>query len=280
MGNTPSTYITQYGGLMIAFEKSYYYPGEVVKGNIYLQLSSDFPAQGVQLNIQTVEHTQFYVTEYYYVSTYRNGHHRRERRSRRVLRQGNAILFATACPIFHCNDGILRGGQYVFPFSFVLPNNLPGSFEYYDSSTSAYVKYEITSTILSLNRGNDLVRSAILVVRQPSQHFQYPTKLSDTRNITTWCCINKGTATLNISYPKNHYTKDETMEVSTELVNSRCKLNAKCIKIQLWQRITLRESYGRTTYLNRLVSEVRNDSLFVNNINLGQRARLRCNVES
>jgi len=95
-----------------------------------------------------------------------------------------------------------------------------------------------------------------LIVRQSPQNFEYPTKLSDTKNISTWCFFSKGTATLNVSYLKNHFSPDESMQVVCELNNTRCTIDASSISLQLFQAITLRAG-AETKYLNRKIAETR-----------------------
>jgi hypothetical protein len=161
------------------------------------------------------------------------------------------------------NNNVFGMGQYAYPFFFVLPPNLPGSFEFYDFETRCCVKYIVTAKALSwLENIRDISHKNLLIVRQPLKFFQYPTNLSDTKNITTWCCFSQGTATINVSYPKNFFCQNEAVQVLCELNNTRCKLNASCIKLQLIQQITLRFQYG-ARYFSRIVAQCRDEAQYV-----------------
>jgi len=152
---------------------------------------------------------------------------------------------------------MVYSGQYVYPFSFMLPAHLPGSFEYYDQDNTAYIKYILEARALSSASVNHIKNEILLIVRQSPQYFQYPTKLSDTKDISTWCCMSKGSSTLNISYEKNYYCPEEKVNVICELDNTRCTLKANCIKLALIQTITLQDKKNRTKYLSRKLAESR-----------------------
>jgi len=152
---------------------------------------------------------------------------------------------------------MIYAGQYVYPFSFMLPGHLPGSFEYYDYENTAYIKYILEAKALSSTGSNHIKNEILLIVRQSPQFFQYPTKLSDTKNISTWCCFSKGSSTLNISYEKNYYCPEEKVNVICELDNTRCTLNGNAIRLALMQTITLHDKKNRTKYLTRKVAESR-----------------------
>jgi hypothetical protein len=158
---------------------------------------------------------------------------------------------------------MVYSGQYVYPFSFMLPPNLPGSFEYYDTENTAYIKYILEAKVISSNSNEHIKNEILVIVRQPPQFFQYPTRLTDTKNISTWCCLGKGTSTLNISYEKNYYCPDEKVNVICELDNTRCQLDATCIKLGLIQTITIRDKKNRTKFLSRKVAENRYERRYV-----------------
>jgi hypothetical protein len=75
-------------------------------------------------------------------------------------------------------------------------------------------------------------------------------------------------STLNVTYggqdvAKNFFSPGETVDMVCELNNSRCQLNATCIKIQLFQRITLKDKFGRTKFLTRLINERRDQGIYL-----------------
>jgi len=161
------------------------------------------------------------------------------------------------------HNNFLGFGQYAYPFSFVLPHCMPGSFEYYDDDVSAFIEYKVKARAISwVSKSHDLCNSNLLIVRQTPKEFQYPTNLSDTTHISTWCFFSNGASTLNISYPKNSFSPDESVQVVCNLNNTNCKLDAKCIKLQLFQQMTLKVRGALTKFLTRCISESRFDGTY------------------
>lgn len=272
MGNTNQ----RIGGVVINFDRAYYYPGDLVTGSVYLDIREAFETRGLELEVKITESVQWLETEYRQeikreydenIKDYKDVTHSVPVQ---VEKGDSKILFQNSCIISTLLNNIFGFGQYAYPFQFTLPEHLPGSFEYYDNEVSANIKYEVIARTLSWQgRLNELESTGILVVRQSPQNFQYPTNLSDTKAITTWCFFSQGSSTLNISYPKNNFVQDEIVQVICQLNNTRCKLNASCIKLQLFQRITLRTEqtfFGSRShkFLSRCLAESRFEGNYVN----------------
>lgn len=172
-------------------------------------------------------------------------------------------LFKNTVIVSKIEDNFLSGGQYAYPFTFALPNHLPGSFEFYDEDKSAYIKYFVTARVVS-NYGTDhnLNAEALLIVRQQGENFSYPTRLSNTSNIRSWCFFQKGTSTLNLSYPKNSFCPGEQVIVDCEVVNTHCEVAATSVTLELYQQITLRAD-NESKYINRCIARIANNSVVV-----------------
>jgi hypothetical protein len=253
MGSNSSKVVE--GGILIELEKPYYYPGEMIVGKLYLNFHQNYNSHGIELGLEVEEFGSFKVMK-----------QRRENKRSRFyskVRYGKRILFKSSQIIISFQNAMVYSGQYVYPFSFMLPPNLPGSFEYYDVENTAYIKYILEAKVISSNSKEHIKNEILVIVRQPPQFFQYPTRLTDTKNISTWCCLGKGTSTLNISYEKNYYCPDEKVNVICELDNTRCQLDATCIKLGLVQTITIRDKKNRTKFLSRKVAENRYESRYV-----------------
>jgi hypothetical protein len=177
----------------------------------------------------------------------------------RVLEGNNStsiILYQNSWIIAKFNENVILTGQYAYPFDFILPTNLPGSFEYYDENNTAYIKYILTVKLISLEiKEKDVSSSALLIVRQSSRSLEYPTQLSNVKNIRNWCCINQGFSTLNIAYPKNHYHPEESVKIICTVDNTRCRVDTNIIKLQLIQNISMKDSRNNHKFLCRKVGE-------------------------
>jgi hypothetical protein len=262
------------GGMVINFDRPFYYPGELVTGSIYLNIKEAFETRGLELEVKISESVKWFETEHKTekvkeLDPVTNQEREVFKTHAITVEKGDyKILFQNSCVIGTMLNNVFGFGQYVYPFQFTLPQHLPGSFEYYDEEASASIKYQVKARALSWQgKNNELESRGILVVRQSPQNFQYPPNLSDTKALTTWCFFSKGSATLNVSYPKNEFVQDETVQVLCQLDNTRSQLNATCIKLQLFQRMTLRSElqmggHGQK-FLTRCLAENRFGGYYV-----------------
>lgn len=252
-----------FGGLLIDFDKPFYYPGDVVRGNIYLHMINPFETKGIELSVKTIEMSLVYDTVSKTVKTtewseaLQKDVEIEKIEYERVEKKEKKTIYKLSSMMAVMNNNMLAMGQFAYPFYFALPANLPGSFEFYDTDCRAYVKYLVGAKLIPWNNHEkEISHKSILIVRQNPQFFQYPSQLSDTKNITTWCFFDKGTATLNISYPKNHFCFDELVQAICHLNNSRCKLNATSINMQLFQHLTIKgQKHHINRYFSRIVAE-------------------------
>jgi len=249
MGSSSSH--NKYHGGVVHFEQPFYYPGNYVQGTIFLNVIDIFNTKGVELDIKCVEGVRAleeHQRQVEHQGQFRTVTENREFKDKQVLFQIKNFL-----PNFQNNISI---GQYAYPFSFVIPAHLPGSFEYYTDKISAYIKYQVKVKILPYSDLEKVFKfSTILIVRQTASTFNYPPNLTDTKRITTWCFFDKGTATLNASYQKNYFAKDEVVQMQCNLDNTRCTLDSTAIRLQLFQKITLRIKGTSVKYFTRLVAE-------------------------
>ena len=277
MGSNSSKVIE--GGILIELEKPYYYPGEMVLGKMYLNFHQNFKSHGIELTLEVEEYASFREQKRRRNNNPNHNHNHNHNHDNKLqnqplvpnqnttfyskLRYGKRVLFKSSQIIITFNNNFISSGQYVYPFSFMLPPNLPGSFEYYDLENAAYIKYLLEVKALSSHSSNHIKNEMLIIVRQSPQFFQYPTRLSDTKNITTWCCFGKGSSTLNISYEKNYYCPEEKVNVICELDNTRCQLKATCIKLALMQTIVIKDKKNRSKFLTRKLAESRYDGHYV-----------------
>jgi len=247
MGNSNSN---KHHGGVIQFDQPFYYPGNLVTGTIFLNVIDIFNTRGVELSIKCIESVK--AIEDHFVEVVENGVRRNVREDREFKDKNTLFQNKNFLPNF---NNIINIGQYAYPFSFIIPAHLPGSFEYYTDRISAFIKYQVKVKILPINDEKPFKFSTILVVRQTPSMFNYQQNLTDTRQITTWCFFNKGTATLNVSYQKNNFALDEIIQMQCNLNNTRCQLDSTAIMLQLFQKITLKIKGTTNKYFTRMIAE-------------------------
>ena len=261
MGSSSSKKI---GGMIISFDKPYYYTGDEVNGYLNLNLFDKAPLSKIEIDLSVIEYNKFLDKEGDFNPHNHMKHLSRDFRHHHskngVVREGRKTLLKN---YGYINTNNLSKGQYVFPFYFSIPMNLPGSFEYYDKDNVAYIMYVITARMVIPNYPeNDLIHDTILMVRQSPQYFEYPNILTTTKNLTS-ICFDKGTTTFQISYAKHFFSPDEVLQVICDIDNTNCSLNARSIKLELFQRIYVKDNQMHSAFITRKLAEQRYDGFYV-----------------
>ena len=140
-------------GILIELDKPYYFPGELIFGKIYLNLFQNHYSSGINLTIQGeefVSYSEMKIKKGNNQHNSNNNHNNKNTSSNNQKyvkkREGKTIIYRCSELIIPFHDSIIQAGQYIFPFSFILPSHLPGSFEYYDNDNFAYIKYIIQAS--------------------------------------------------------------------------------------------------------------------------------------
>lgn len=234
---------TNEGGFIINLDKPYYYPGEMVHGKIYSNFNKNFETSRVELEIKGEEYTSFFEKKKSKKNT---------KESYMKKRVGVTLLYSNTQELFKPSNNQLSHGHFIYPFTFMLPLNLRGSFEYYDKDYTAYIKYILEVRALAMD-SHKIKNTILLIVRQPPQIFQYPCKMSDTKDIKICCCIGKGKNTVSVRFEKNYYCIEDKVNVICEFDSTKCKVGVNCITLTLFQKITIKDKKDREkTIIRRL----------------------------
>ena len=110
MGNIDSRAKFEGGYLFVKTDKPFYYPNNIVYGKIYIRAEAPLQPKDIEIQVKGKEETDM---KYY---TFTKDH----------------IKFKATCFSFPLNYGPLNPGDYIIPFEFKLPDNIPASmlFEY------------------------------------------------------------------------------------------------------------------------------------------------------
>jgi len=116
--------------------------------------------------------------------------------------------------------GSLPPGQYQFPFSFQLPDNIPGSFDLTQSGYSARVRYSLAA-ILVTNARNNLKHKTDLIVSQRPELTNYNLPASSTQKVCM-LCIPKGQCSMECNFQSDTYKPGDRAFVFCQTDNTRC----------------------------------------------------------
>lgn len=245
MGVTNSS--SHKGGFLIDLDKPYYYPGEIVYGKIYSCFQEPFDCVAVEIEISGEEFVSF--EEKKHKKSNLKETYMKKRYGRRTLHKSSQILFRPY-------NNLINQGHYIYPFSFILPLNLPGSFEYYSKDYSAYVRYTLELKAIPFQKEVEPIKDQmVVVIRQPPTHFQYLSKVSDSKPIETCCCIGKGVSTVSLQIERNYCCLDEEVNLTCEFDNSQCRAQGKRLDLALFQIISVKDKKDRKRVLIRKLNE-------------------------
>ena len=181
-------------------------------------------------------------------------HGEREEEYHETVHYRNHEQYISSKSILH--QGPLAAGNHVLPFSFVLPPNLPSSFE----GQHGHVRYYIETK---------LDRSGFFTFDKRKKQFITINSICDLNNVQGvnnpqtnsnskefgFCCCTSGPLSATVRIPRFGYTPGEIMPISAEIENlSDKRMNAS--KARLHQDVTFRATNGikNTT---RILQEVR-----------------------
>ena len=231
-----------------------YYGGQIIQGQVQVS-NSEFMSNIKSVNIKLIGFGEVSWTE-------------RERRTRRrtssdgdreeeyyetVNYRNHEQYLSNKFPL---HQGPLAAGNHVFPFSFVLPPNLPSSFE----GQHGHIRYYIEAK---------LDRSGFFTFDKRKKQFITINSICDLNNIPGVnnsqtnsnskefgiCCCTSGPLSATVRIPRFGYTPGEVIPISSEIENlSDKRMNAT--KARLYQDVTFRATNGIKS-TTRILQEVR-----------------------
>jgi hypothetical protein len=136
--------------------------------------------------------------------------------------------------------GTLIPGQYIVPFSFMIPSALPSSFYQEGHRYLANINYHIEAILqpFMLNEPR-LKYKQNFIVRQPLTNVGNGHGQTITTQLSA-CCSSKGSNVLKVNFEKNYYAPGETAQVIMQLDNTQSQIANSRIAFTLNQKLTLR----------------------------------------
>jgi len=218
---------SQYGEVYLQTDKTAYQAGDTVTGTIYINLISNYPGNQLFLKLKGKEVVHD-VTK----------------------KRGKDYKMTVKC--FGCDSTIketvlvhsweiLSPGQFSFPFSFLLPHDLPASFYQQGRDYFAYIQYKLEAFIQPHNNSNPKLK-----YKQPLTLHEIATPKPDElskevrQKLEVCCNPEKGFATLKVSFEKNCYYPGDTARAIIEFDATDAKLTTTKIVLALKQKVILK----------------------------------------
>jgi len=217
------------GGIHVQLEKGIYKGGEQVTGTVFLQLQEPSPSGAIVLGFQGTEYTRW--------KERRTRGTGKNRRTYYVTRSAKAVLCNYRFTLYQFPGEVPSQGITI-PFSFVLPQNLPGSFNLSYFNTHAEISYSVGAEFTNIEQ-KGISNFSRLKLYQEIQSLGQAESVSKSAKLLTWCCLNKGTCSIRADYPQSSYTPAETAAVNVTLDNSESKIAVNSISMKLFKTIRL-----------------------------------------
>jgi hypothetical protein len=112
------------GQLGVYTDKPYYVSGELITGRVMANVLQPISCRSVCVQVLGYEKSEWHELRH------ESRQHGNQRYTRKVLYRfrGKRNFFNVTIRVNNLNNGILNPGQYIFPFQYQLPDQLPGSF--------------------------------------------------------------------------------------------------------------------------------------------------------
>lgn len=273
MGKTFST-ANDYGNISIQLEHSKYTAGDQVNGWIYVSLMRNFPSNVLYLiitgkekvrlvtvdattaqannmhnhnanlnhnNINNPANNPSYSQPFTNTNTNMNSNtsqHIGPGQSKHIHTDKNEF-FAHTFPLFSMAGNFFPFGQYSFPFSFKLPDNLPGTFvdEWNEHGEKCFAKttYKLWAGLKEEKGKLAVFSKQYFSVDQRFEHSTGAQLKSYQKELKGYCYKSLGELKMNCRFEKDKFFAGELALMHFEVDNSHSKSNIKKIKCQLIQ---------------------------------------------
>ena len=210
-------------------DRTHYVAGDTVEGCVYVNAKATksyknlvLRLRGIHCDIVGDEHVEWY--EHYGNNTtamYEND-------------------FQNYDSVFTLADfnGQLNQGQYSFPFAFIIPHGLSGSFHESDEN---FIRYSLMAVINHPTEvKNAQIFTLFLNVQEPiRQKFGIMSKNQGCHSRCCGCCIDYGLITISMVSDKNFAINGDNIVVSGFIDHTKGKNNIESAKIILEERRTV-----------------------------------------
>jgi hypothetical protein len=252
----------------ISIEKIIFFPGEEIKGFIYIKGKPILTNPLLLYSLVSVSLTQIYYYEYDLESKIETDEGQEKLKIKlpfidKIREKEKQILYST---VFNYNQflgfNIMNGLQ--LPFQLVLPQNLDPSFYYQNS----YIRHILTFDFLGLESKNSIG----LVIKNPryfsleNQSLKEPLSVFKDMTKTKMLFFNQGKIATYITSKSNSYKYGEKIPINITIDASELNLNLVGIQIRFDRYINYNEKENKNIPKKNITN-----NLFCKNINFNEK---------
>ena len=222
--------------LYIDIDKPYYYPGEIVSSNILIHVKEKINCnkmivipKGKQF-INAIDTNSFQKDEEnspYTSSSSDSDNEIYDPSKVKIVEKDHIFKYRKEMIISKTN--FINEGKYSYPFQFLLPEDIPGTFLYLEKNIYAEVQYYMRVKLEGLNIKN----IAPIVIRQKENVFNYPEFNQFEKDI-------KGNCNLKITAREDFTKADDPVKLTVNIKNES-KQNGTPIYIEIYRTLWLKK---------------------------------------
>ena len=232
--------------ILIHFEKSCFYVGEFIKGNIEINTSSSAIIKDITIEIFLTE--EWKLKEGDKTKTFSD--------KKRVVLYNLNIKSLKVFKIVDEDNLILPIGLTFIPFNFHFSEQNIPCFEFPCPDKRASIRYSFIATIDStFTNGSAIV--PICLLSRPIIETEKKLSASIKQTIKKWKLFGEGDTELKVSFPENNYKYDSICKLKIEIDNTKGKIATKEYKVTLIRTITFTDQEGEIKHkeCNKIVRE-------------------------
>ena len=227
--------------------KTFFYPGEIIVGNIIVRLDSTIRCKKISLKFKGESYVKW---------TTGTGDNKKTHKNTEEYFNNSVTL----APLPHEKGITLNPGDYNYPFQFQLPNNLPPSVDHAPVETG-YIRYymKIKIDVDWWRLKSDIEEKIPLkIVASPNQspNLLVPATITEEKFLCCLCC-QSGPIRLVVRIQKQVYHLGDQMIFSFALDNKETDKPLRTIEARLTEQFTLISNTGRTIRNERVLSSLR-----------------------
>lgn len=189
------------------------FPGQTIAGRIECTFNKEKNLRAVKIKFKGRAETEWYESESYY------DHSSKKHRTRRVRYSGEEVYFDAEYILLQGGENfVLPPGRHSYPFSYILPTQLPSSFE----GVHGNIRYTIKGTVDRPWKFNYEAKIGLNIVSPLDLNYlpglREPIALSDDKHLCCcWC--RSGPLTLQVSIPATGFCPDQDVNVGACVMN-------------------------------------------------------------
>ena len=223
--------------ITIRLARKIYYPGEVVSGSILFSVAEAQKFDEFYVQFMGIEETSIQVNKS--ESVYING--KSWTKNYTMTYHESILYFKTKIRLLD-HKCTFAPGEYIFPFNFQLPSNIPGSFTTKNiignRSPVGIVKYQVKTKAKSSGMLiSDLTQACEFTVTERLYRNINTSQVSQDTHVTILCCFPRGKVNVVAFMDKDAYVPGEIAQLRLFLDTTQSRVKHSSIKVHLRQAV-------------------------------------------